>query len=40
MFAALLYESTQNEGCTSTHPTPVPGYENDMEQMVYDGFSV
>ena len=40
MFDALLDESRQNEGCTSTDQTPVPGYENYMEQMVYDGFSV
>ena len=40
MFAALLAESRQNKGCSSTDPMPiVSGYDNRMEQMVYDGFN-
>ena len=33
IFASLLTTSRQNEGGSSTDPTPVPGYENQMEQM-------
>ena len=40
MFAALLAESRQNEDDSSTNTTPVPIYENQVEQMVYDGFNV
>ena len=40
-FAALLAESRQHEGCSSSDPAPPlnVGNDNRMEQMVYDGFN-